>query len=156
MKQSIDSARTYFERVVVPNCEELMKNPNDVRIAFNAAVSFNSLAEWVFKEGKTGARNFSDYCEKLYAENAAIKVVHTLAKNAKHHPPEKVPPMTVGVSAAPTNFGADTARWGVFRWGEPEQEQVLAAPLDGSPKEWAVPRILDALAYWHGHFSGGA
>ncbi len=116
-------------------------------------MSLHHLRERVFKAGLTVHLDFSQYCGDLYHRCSDLKVIRDLASNAKHFPPDpsKAEKMEVGVSAASTYPGAPTALWGVFHWGEPEQNQIIAQKDDGS-KQWMIPIIWNAYSFWEKEF----
>jgi len=151
MQNSIQTPREFFNQVVTPDCEELKNSPGDVRIAFHASASLHHLREWVFKAGLTGYPNLSQYSGDLYQRYPGLKVIRDIASNAKHFPPDRAEKMEVGVSAALTTFGSPTALWDVTRWGQSQQDQIIAKKDDGS-RQWMIPIILNAYSFWKQEF----
>jgi hypothetical protein len=146
MKDAITTPQQFFDRVVVPDVEAFKANPEDVRLAFHAAISLHHLREWVFKSQPDPKPDFAgQWCPDLYKRCEALKFIRDLASNAKHFPPTQANVLEVGVSANPQ--GWDKSIWGVAKWDEVTQDQVIAKD-EGGRSAWVVPVILDAFLFW--------
>jgi hypothetical protein len=86
-------AREFFDTVVAPNCEKFHRNPDDLRLLWNAVVSMNSMAEFlaleqlayeeisradldrVAKELRAGMKGFAElkFCAETFKHVRKIK-----------------------------------------------------------------------------------
>jgi hypothetical protein len=153
LQEPLTTPRGFFDRVVVPDIEDLKRNPEDVRLAFHAGTSLHQLRDWVYKAGLVPQLSFSQFCESLYGRCPALSTIRDLASNAKHYPPdpEWAEKMDVGVSAAPTFWGSETALWDVAHWNQTTQMQVIARTEDGQ-SAWMVPVLLTGYHFWEKEF----
>ncbi len=102
MQNSITSPRQFFELIVTPNFHAFYESQGDLRLAFNACVSLNQLADWIAAALK---ENPGQFLEKKYKEKAEIRTVRHLANNFKHFEVrEPTPQLTVETSAASLTF----------------------------------------------------
>jgi hypothetical protein len=144
MQDPINTPQDFFKRVVTFDVEALNKNPEDVRLAFHAAISLHQISEWIWKAGLTPYKDLSQFRCALYQRCPSLKTVRDLASNAKHFPPDanRAGTMNVGISEGPIISVPNT-----FPFGEETQVQVLARYEQGEGL-WVIQVIANAYDFW--------
>ncbi|HEY1095636.1 MAG TPA: hypothetical protein VGF14_00170 [Alphaproteobacteria bacterium] len=149
MYNKIIAPRAFFDQVVVPDCNDVLANPDDVRLVFHACASLHHLKEWIFHAGISGFSTLQDFGTDVNARCPALVTIRELAVNAKHFAPTTVEQMEVGVSIATLPYGSGL--YGTDLYGRTQQDQVLARTVGGRT-EWLPPLIKEGLQFWQEEF----
>lgn len=144
--------KTFLEDVVRPNVEDMKARYEDVRLAFNAVAAVDSLAAHLYvwcltnTAGQThGAKDDSDYREKLAQQDPEFALLRDIAKANKHvHLTRGTPQVTAADQISAKRLGWGTGRWGEMKWDSPAQ--VVADTNAGESR--VVEAVVDrALAF---------
>jgi hypothetical protein len=144
MKNAITTPRDFFDQIVVPDCEEFLSHPEDIRAGFHACISLNSLTDWVHKADPSKPR---DWASTLRAKVNCLERIRLIANNAKHFP-SWTGEWEIGTSVTDTTLGSRMAILGFMRLSESGREAVFAKAADGSDEAWLFKLVAEALEYW--------
>jgi hypothetical protein len=140
MRDQITTPREFFERIVVPDIEEMQADPSDIRRAVHATFSVNALGDWCVRAPRASYASFRHLC----AECPVLEEIRELAHNTKHYPPnaERNTKLRFSHTAEAVAACADLqAGWGHY------SDRVVAKPEEGAVVD-VYELVMQAFEFW--------
>ena len=147
------SARLFFDRYLQPNYQEWLTNRLDERLAMNAVLSANQLADWVFYELKStnslspGVDSVSKLRRQLVENECKdYQVIWDVADSHKHFELDRGKrDVTSAFQTTVGSLGYGQGRWGEGVWGG--GPQIVVSIGEKSKRALSAP-MKNVVAMW--------
>jgi hypothetical protein len=115
-KATTMNAAEFFKTVVIPNYEQFVRNPTDLRSLWNAVVSMNTVAEFValdrLEYAKISRSDLYDAAEQIRQSQPPLPDLKYCAETFKHV--RKIPgwkEVPVSITASSTGLSSNPDTW---------------------------------------------
>jgi len=106
----INTARDYFENILVPNYEDFLKSQLDVKEALTCSIILWHQKDWVWSseearlQSKFGIKDINDFHNFIFSKCPDLKIIQELATHNDIQVAQKEDGFASGLSAITTSF----------------------------------------------------